>query len=141
MVAFLQKDKPFLLRSLFLRIRYAKNSYQLFLSAHVIRSIEIADRKVCFFSFLWTDEGVHPPRVSLRLYGFERLKHSRSAREDMPRFHYSLFLRIRYDKNSYQLFLSAHVIRSKRKNTRKGRSFLIFQYSNIYSCKRLSFMI
>ena len=38
------------------------------------------------------------------------LKHSRPARKDKPCSHYSLFLRIRYDKNSYQLFLSAHCI-------------------------------
>ena len=41
-------------------------------------------------------------------YGICLLKHSRTAREDKPHSHYSLFLRIRYAKNSYQLFLSAH---------------------------------
>ena len=38
------------------------------------------------------------------------LKHSRPARKGKSCSHHSLFLRIRYDKNSYQLFLSAHCI-------------------------------
>lgn len=34
------------------------------------------------------------------------LKHSRTGREDTPRFHYSLFLRIRNEENDYQSFSS-----------------------------------
>ena len=39
---------------------------------------------------------------------FLLLKHSRTAREDTPRSHYSLFLRIRYAKTVINCFIAAH---------------------------------
>ena len=38
------------------------------------------------------------------------LKHSRTSRFGTLNSYCSLFLRIRYDKNNYQLFLSAHIL-------------------------------
>ena len=83
-------------------------------SSPVIRSKRRTLEKSVLFLHFGADRGIHPPR-SLWLLGFERSKHSCTAREYKPHSHYSLFFRIRYVKNNIQLFLSAHVIRSKNK--------------------------